>query len=604
MYHKLLNILLVSDDAELENEIKKVNPLENFEHNLVRVQKAELSTELLQDKQLLILDIPQYEVKTVVRDYTDRNKEWDLCVVYCDRQGTLEAPGLLPLFDDIWTAPFTEGRVAFQFGRLLKSLKLKKDLWLSEHIFDEILDSVPDLAWVKDSQGLHTKVNNSFCKLVGKSKEDCHNKGHYYIWDIDPEEYAKGEYVCLESEKEVQEKGTTCSFDEKIMGTDGKFLQFKTYKTPLYDEDGTFIGICGVACNITDWNNMIRSQRVVLDIMKSPIVLADTTGIVQFVNKAWTEVFGKTENEIIGTEYLFWKNNTFELDTKRISEQMETSISYLAGEDVLDYELKEAPILDAFGQHLGYFCVFRDVTEHRNHVNMMQRFQKVLERDVAVKSRTIQDIQQKLYLAFANIIDTRDKQSGTHLRYTSHLVKALIAEMVREGRYPELVDKEYCEAIIKGALVHDIGMFVLPDSIVFKNGKYSDEEIQVMQQHTTIGKKMLDRTLAKLENFKDYKVAADMTLYHHERFDGTGYPKGLKGKEIPLSARIMAIIDTFASLISPRSYRITYTVHQAYSLMKSNAGAQFDMEIMAAFILARPQVEKIVNEMVYKIAKE
>ena len=114
---------------------------------------------------------------------------------------------------------------------------------------------------------------------------------------------------------------------------------------------------------------------------------------------------------------------------------------------------------------------------------------------------------------------------------------------------------------------------------------------------------MLDRTLAKLENFKGYKVASDMALYHHERFDGSGYPKGLVGKDIPLPARIMAVVDAFAALISPRSYRMTYTVQQAYSLMKSNAGVQFDLDIVAAFIMARPEIEKIVNEMIYKIEK-
>ena len=246
----------------------------------------------------------------------------------------------------------------------------------------------------------------------------------------------------------------------------------------------------------------------------------------------------------------------------------------------------------------------KDIVSYEAHNKMQEKFKKVLEQDVAVKARTISDIQQKIYLAFANIIDLRDKQTGTQLRYTSYFTKALIAEMVKEGRFPELMDKEYAEAIVKGSLVHDIGMFVLPDNIIFKNGRYTDEDRRVMQQHTIYGKKMLDRTLAKLENFKGYKVASDMTLYHHERFDGSGYPKGLAGKDIPLSARIMAVVDAFSALITPRSYRMTYTVSQAYSLMKSNAGAHFDLDIMAAFIMARPEIEKIVNDMVYKIGKD
>lgn len=604
MYHKLLNILIVSNDAEVEQAVKLVPPLENFEHNITRLQKADLSATILKNVQLLILDIPNYEVKTVVRDYTEAAAGKNGVVVYCDREGTFEAPGILSLLDDIWTAPFTEARTAFQMGRVLKTLKLRKELWLSEHVFTEMMDSVPDLVWVKDVKGAHLKVNKSFCELVGKTKEECKNQGHEYIWGAESETAEKNPDNYSETEKLVFEKGKTCAFDEQIMNADGKMLQFRTYKSPIYDEDDTLIGTCNVACNVSDWKNLISSQRVVLDVMRSPIILTNSDGAVQFVNRAWTILFGNKDCDIIGTSYIEWKNKTFSLNSKSISETERETISYVADKKAFDYEITEAPVLDSFGQHFGYFCVLKDITEQRNHVNMMQKFQKVLAQDVAVKTRTIQDIQEKLYLAFANIIDIRDKQSGAHLRYTSYLARALINEMVREGRYPELTDKSYCDAIIKAALVHDIGMFVLPDNVVFKNGKYNDEEIQIMRQHTVIGKKMLDRTLAKLENFKDYKIAADMTLYHHERFDGNGYPKGLKGKEIPLPARIIAVIDTFASLISMRSYRMTYTVDQAYSLMKLTAGSQFDTEIMAAFILARPEVEKVVREMVYKIGKE
>lgn len=348
---------------------------------------------------------------------------------------------------------------------------------------------------------------------------------------------------------------------------------------------------------------MLLSEQAVINAETSPVIICAADGTIALINKAGEQMFEQKSAELIGKKYLDWKKSKLNLMAQSIGEKPKQNFGYLSGTKVFEFELSEKAIDCTVDKRYSWYCFFKNITEYKDRFRMLNKFKEVLEQDVAVKARTIGDIQQKIYLAFANIIDLRDKQTGTQLRYTSYIIKALMREMAKEGRFPELRDKEYCEAILKASLVHDIGMFVLPDNIIFKNGAYSEEDRRIMQQHTVFGKKMLDRTLAKLENFKGYKVASDMALYHHERFDGSGYPKGLVGKDIPLPARIMAVVDAFAALISPRSYRMTYTVQQAYSLMKSNAGVQFDLDIVAAFIMARPEIEKIVNEMIYKIEK-
>ena len=122
-----------------------------------------------------------------------------------------------------------------------------------------------------------------------------------------------------------------------------------------------------------------------------------------------------------------------------------------------------------------------------------------------------------------------------------------------------------------------------------------------MKPHAKLGGKILSKTLAHVEEFKYFKIAWDMAVYHHERWDGAGYPRGLKGEEIPLPARIMSVADVFDALISKRPYRQTLTIDQAYVILKANAGTQFDPEIVAAFIMARPVVEKVVHEHIYRI---
>ena len=122
-----------------------------------------------------------------------------------------------------------------------------------------------------------------------------------------------------------------------------------------------------------------------------------------------------------------------------------------------------------------------------------------------------------------------------------------------------------------------------------------------MRRHAELGRRILAKTLAPLEDFKYYKVASDMAAYHHERRDGNGYPQGLKGEAIPLPARIMALADVFDSLVAHRSFHPTHTVDQAYVIIKAGAGTQFDPVLTAAFIMARPQIEKCVQENVYQM---
>lgn len=137
-----------------------------------------------------------------------------------------------------------------RFESILQQIRQKKELRRTQIFLNTVIDSTPDLVWFKDVRGSHLKVNDAFCLAVGKSKEQVEGRGHYYIWDIPPDEYAKGEYVCMETEEIVMSRGELCVFDEKVKCRQG-LRQFKTYKAPLVGDDGTLLGTVGVAQDVT-----------------------------------------------------------------------------------------------------------------------------------------------------------------------------------------------------------------------------------------------------------------------------------------------------------------------------------------------------------------
>ena len=232
MYYKQLNILICSRDPVIETAVRQTKPLERFGHHfrVVRDSVSEENSEFVddcRDADILIFDVPATQIPDRLRDLCGTKHPY---FVFCERpdQGQVADARIVEHFAVLWAAPFTTERVRHFLKRLLQHIKIQKLLAYTQRCWDTAIDSVPDLVWYKDVRGAHIKVNNSFCKLVGKTKAQCYKRGHNYIWDMDAEEYSKGEYVCLESEDIVMKAKKTCVFDEKIKGPDG-MLQFRTY---------------------------------------------------------------------------------------------------------------------------------------------------------------------------------------------------------------------------------------------------------------------------------------------------------------------------------------------------------------------------------------
>jgi HD-GYP domain-containing protein (c-di-GMP phosphodiesterase class II) len=142
--------------------------------------------------------------------------------------------------------------------------------------------------------------------------------------------------------------------------------------------------------------------------------------------------------------------------------------------------------------------------------------------------------------------------------------------------------------------MHDIGKIAIPDVILNKPGRFTPEEYDVMKQHAALGGEILDKVLAGLENLDYYQIARDMAVYHHEWWNGQGYPYGRQGEAIPLSARIMAVADVFDALVAERPYKHPFSMQKAYKIIEEESGTHFDAQVVQAFIAARPKIEKLL----------
>ena len=215
-----------------------------------------------------------------------------------------------------------------------------------------------------------------------------------------------------------------------------------------------------------------------------------------------------------------------------------------------------------------------------NHINLA-RYRHNLEQLVAKKAAEVTRTYEQTLEILATIIEYRNLESGAHIRRTTLLTEVLIAKMLDMEKFRPLLLAENVLSLVKASALHDIGKIGISDSILLKPGKLTPEEFDVIKTHTTIGSQIIDSIAASLPDNDMYlKYAKDICHHHHERWDGTGYPSGLKGDEIPLSARIISIVDVYDALVSPRCYKGAYPHEVSLEIITEGRGTQFDPSLV------------------------
>jgi cyclic di-GMP phosphodiesterase len=208
-----------------------------------------------------------------------------------------------------------------------------------------------------------------------------------------------------------------------------------------------------------------------------------------------------------------------------------------------------------------------------------------LAAEVARRTKQISVVQDVTIMAMASLAETRDQETGNHIRRTQHYVRLLALELRKQPKFAAVLDDATIELLFKSAPLHDIGKVGIPDAILLKPGKLTPEEFEVMKTHTTLGRDAIVAAEALLDEPVSFLTYAREIAYsHQEKWDGTGYPEGLAGERIPLSARLMAVADFYDALISRRVYKPTFLHDKAVEIIREGRGKHFDPDVVDGFL--------------------
>lgn len=259
------------------------------------------------------------------------------------------------------------------------------------------------------------------------------------------------------------------------------------------------------------------------------------------------------------------------------------------------------------GKHtVGYQFLITDDTDSRAYMKLLSNYNDQLSAEVSEKTEHIVQMHNRLILGMATMVESRDNSTGGHIRRTSDVVRILIDEMKKDtsdkknmlmlfGR--EGLTEEFCKNVIQAAPMHDLGKIAVDDAVLRKPGKFTDKEYEKMKAHAAEGARIVDSILEGTDNEEFHRVARNVAHYHHERWDGSGYPEGLKGDDIPIEARIMAIADVYDALVSKRVYKEKFSFEDADRIMMESMGKHFDKRLERYYVNAKPLLEEYYRNM-------
>ncbi len=357
MYQRILNITIVSNQSELFQQLENIQPLEQFTHSINQCET--LSRESAISSDIIILESSSSSGEIIE---AHRNKQPLGILIVCLEKDQLSLlTEIYDLIDYLLITPIDHSRLKNIFNKAVTIIKDREDARLTNNYLDTLINSLPDLIWFKDKRGAHLKVNDSFCETVNKTHDQIEGRGHYYIWDIEPDDYSQGEYICLESEEIVLDQKKLCLFDETVKCGD-QLRKFKTYKAPIFDSDNKVIGTVGCAHDVTDLKNLMIELNILIECLPFAIMVTDREKVITSTNQKFINLFQLQEQTIIGKQITSFldKSGTFTRSKRWLLEHSEEGILLLSKDKIL--KIHDEELLDTFGTLVGHIYLFLDIT--------------------------------------------------------------------------------------------------------------------------------------------------------------------------------------------------------------------------------------------------
>ena len=240
---------------------------------------------------------------------------------------------------------------------------------------------------------------------------------------------------------------------------------------------------------------------------------------------------------------------------------------------------------DSKGLPVGYRGVLRDRTE-----------KKKMEMDLLESYRKVQEARTATILGLAKLAEYRDEGTGTHLERIREYARIIAQELSKNPKFSDRIDQQYIDDIFQSSILHDIGKVGTPDALLLKPEKLSKDEFAIIKRHTLMGGNAIKAIESQIEGKSFLAMGKEIAYNHHEKWDGTGYPRGLKGEAIPLSARIIALADVYDALTTKRFYKEAYSHDKAKGMIIKLKGKHFDPEVVNAFLAMQEKFDDVRKE--------
>ena len=240
---------------------------------------------------------------------------------------------------------------------------------------------------------------------------------------------------------------------------------------------------------------------------------------------------------------------------------------------------------------ISHVVLFRieDETKLQRYIQKLDTHNTKLKDVIKDNDRHIRAIQEQMIVGMAKMVESRDSNTGGHIMRTSGIVAIFAEELQKDTGFGRT--REFYDALIAAAPMHDLGKIAIDDKILRKPGSFTPEEFEVMKTHAEKGAAIVENLLAEIEAPDFVEIAKNVACFHHERFDGSGYPYGLFGANIPFEARIMAVADVYDALVSKRCYKDQMSFEDAYNLIMDSMGSHFDPRLKPCFVACREKLE-------------
>jgi PAS domain S-box-containing protein len=488
---------------------------------------------------------------------------------------------------------------------VIKRIEMERKLEKEKQKIEYIIEAADLGVWEWDCETNHVKYNQKWADMVGYKLDELNPNLDTWKNLTNPQDLA---ISINKVQSLIRDESNKYVSEFRMKHKDGHTVWIKDSGKIIERKNGKPKVLLGAHIDISEIKYQQQQLQIITKAMEySPaaVVITNEFAEIEFVNTKFTEMTGYSIEDVKGKNPKVLKSGMHDLQFYSNMWHVLTCGKSWRGEFYNKRKNGEtywesaliAPVQDSKMKTTHYIAIKIDVTEKKNQELMLQQQRMQLEKDIKSKVDEADSAQKAAIIALAKLTEARDYGTGKHVERVQHLCKVLATELMRTDQYQHYIDSAYLEDIFFASALHDIGKINIPDCILLKPSKLSEDEFDTMKNHVNIGAEILSEMVRQAPSRKII-MSARIAKYHHERWDGTGYVKKLKGENIPLEARIMSLVDVYDALRSSRPYKIEYSHTKTMEIIIDEPGKQFDPDIVSAFLRINTQFEVIFDSFV------